>query len=182
MKFTELNINGLIIAEPVIHGDKRGYFLENYRESLWAEQIETVNFVQENESLSSKGVFRGFHYQVGDFCQGKLVRVIQGSVTDYVVDLRQSSLTFGKMISVELSGENKKMVYVPRGCAHAFFTLQEQTIFQYKVTAYYNKSSERGFRPDSPEIIKAFPELETKLQLSEKDRELPFYKDAELFP
>jgi dTDP-4-dehydrorhamnose 3,5-epimerase len=182
LNFTELNIKGLVLAEPIVHGDERGYFLENYRESLWAEQIETVNFVQENESLSGRGVFRGFHYQIGDFCQGKLVRVIQGSVVDYIVDIRRSSPTFGKMTSVELTAENKMIFYVPKGCAHAFYTLEDQTIFQYKVTAYYDKSSERGFRPDSPEIIKEFPELEAKLQLSEKDRELPFYRDAELFP
>ena len=182
MTFTELKIKGLVLAESVVHGDKRGYFVETYRESLWATQIEAVNFVQENESLSGRGVFRGFHYQVGDFCQGKLVRVIQGSVFDYIVDIRRSSPAFGKMTSVELTAENKMILYTPKGCAHAFHTLEDQTIFQYKVTAYYDKSSERGFRADSPEIIKQFPELETKLQLSEKDRELPYYQDAELFP
>jgi len=145
MNFIRTEIEDVVIIEPKIHGDDRGYFVETFREDKLEEFLGyKINFCQDNESKSSKGVLRGLHYQLPPFSQTKLVRVIQGKVLDVAVDIRKGSPTFGKYISVELSSENKKQLLVPRGFAHAFVVLEDDTVFAYKVDNYYSPECDRG--------------------------------------
>jgi len=145
MNFIRTEIEDVVIIEPKIHGDDRGYFVETFREDKLEEFLGyKINFCQDNESKSSKGVLRGLHYQLPPFAQTKLVRVIQGIVLDVAVDIRKGSPTFGKHISVELSSENKKQLLVPRGFAHAFVVLEDNTVFAYKVDNYYSPECDRG--------------------------------------
>jgi len=145
MKFNKTEIEDVVIIEPKIHGDDRGYFVEIFREDKLEEFLGyRIDFCQDNESKSSKGVLRGLHYQLPPFAQTKLVRVIQGRVLDVAVDIRRGSTTFGKHISVELSSENKKQLLVPRGFAHAFVVLEDNTVFAYKVDNYYSPVCDRG--------------------------------------
>lgn len=143
MKFTKGEIEGLWLIEPKVFGDHRGYFMESFHsEKFTAETGISLNFVQDNESLSSKGVLRGMHFQKPPYAQGKLVRVIRGSVLDVAVDIRKNSPTYGKHQSIVLSGENKKQFYIPPGFAHGFLTLEDDTLFSYKCTNYYHPESE----------------------------------------
>ena len=142
MKFSKTNINGLVVIQPNVINDQRGYFLESFNEEKFKKVIDNVVFVQENESKSSKGVLRGLHFQHPPYAQGKLVRVIQGSVLDVAVDIRRKSPTYGQYFSIELSGKNKKMFWIPEGFAHGFLTLDDDTIFSYKCTQIYHKESE----------------------------------------
>lgn len=143
MIFTKGEIEGLWIIEPKVFGDHRGYFMESFQKERFAEETgENVDFVQDNESLSSKGVLRGMHFQKPPFAQGKLVRVISGSVLDVAVDIRKNSPTYGKHQSIVLSGENKKQFYIPPGFAHGFLTLENNTLFSYKCTNFYHPESE----------------------------------------
>ncbi|GAB4149424.1 MAG: dTDP-4-dehydrorhamnose 3,5-epimerase [Bacteroidia bacterium] len=142
MEFIQTEIEGLVIIKPRIFNDPRGYFYESYNKQLFAAHGINEDFVQDNQSLSQKGVLRGLHFQAPPFAQGKLVRVISGKVIDVAVDIRKGSPTFGKHITVELSGENKTMFYIPPGFAHGFVTLEDNTIFSYKCTNFYNKPSE----------------------------------------
>jgi dTDP-4-dehydrorhamnose 3,5-epimerase len=145
LKITKTKINDLIILEPKVYGDKRGYFFESFNEVKWKEIVGFVpQFVQDNESLSAKGVLRGIHFQSPPFEQGKLVRVINGSVLDVAVDLRRNSPTYGMHEKVVLSGENKKQLYVPPGFGHGFLTLEDNTIFSYKCTRFYSVENEGG--------------------------------------
>jgi dTDP-4-dehydrorhamnose 3,5-epimerase len=145
LKITQTEIEDLIVIEPSIFGDERGYFFESFNEKSWREEIGAVpTFIQDNESMSHKGVLRGLHFQRPPFSQGKLIRVVQGSVLDVAVDLRSKSLTYGHHFSVELSGKNKKQLYVPEGFAHGFLTQEDHTVFSYKCTQFYNKESEDG--------------------------------------
>lgn len=174
MKFNRTKIEDVIIIEPEVHGDDRGYFLESYRQ----DQLEDflgfrVKFCQDNESKSSKGVLRGLHYQLAPHAQTKLVRVIKGSVLDVAVDIRRGSPTFGQHVAVELSAENKKQLFVPRGFAHGFIVLEEDTIFAYKVDSYYSPECDRGIAFDDPSFNIDWIFQKEQLKLSEKDLKQP---------
>ncbi len=176
MKFTPLEIPGLILIEPRLFPDARGFFYESYRTDLFAQNGIKDTFIQDNHSRSSKGALRGLHFQVDPMAQGKLVRVIRGSVFDVAVDLRPGSKTYGKHASLVLSAENKKMLYVPAGFAHGFCVLEDDTEFLYKVTNFYSAAHERGILWSDPDLGIAWPNLGT-LILSDKDKKYPRLKD-----
>ncbi len=145
MKFIKTKLDGVIICEPQIHADERGYFVETFRlDELEKFTEKKWNFVQDNESLSQKGVLRGLHFQLPPFAQSKLVRVIKGRVLDAAVDIRKNSPSFGEFVAVELSGQNKRQMLLPQGFAHGFLVLENDTIFAYKVDNYYSKECDRG--------------------------------------
>src|ERR1700712_4044526 len=152
MKVTETDIKGLLIIEPRIFTDDRGYFYESYNEAKFTEAGITVDFVQDNQSFSHKGAVRGLHGQAEPFAQGKLVRVIQGRVLDVALDIRKNSATYGQHVSVELSGENKLLFWIPAGFLHGFATLEDNTIFTYKVNNLYDKASEIGVLWNDPAL------------------------------
>jgi len=169
MKFEKTPLNDVYIITPPVFGDHRGYFMESFNQKKLEKVIGTINFVQDNQSLSSKNVIRGLHYQAPPHAQGKLVRVIKGSVNDVIVDIRRNSSTYGKSLKVFLSAENFKMLWIPPGFAHGFETLEDETIFAYKVTNYYNKESEGSIKWDDPTLS---IEWETQNpSTSEKDKE-----------
>ncbi len=169
MTFTETQLSGVWLIEPVRHGDARGYFCETFRRDEFERHIGAVDFVQDNESRSHRGVARGLHYQAGAAAQGKLVRVSEGAVVDVVVDLRRDSATFGRHLSVELSAENGRQMFVPRGFAHGFVVMSESAMFQYKVDNLYCPSAERCIRFDDPELAIEFPIPVNELLFSDKD-------------
>lgn len=152
MQFTHLEPEGLVLIQPRIFQDERGYFYESYSADKFKEAGIPDEFVQDNQSLSAKNVLRGLHYQHPPFAQGKLVRVLQGAVIDVAVDIRKNSPTYGKHIMVELSAENKLMLWIPPGFAHGFLSLEDQTIFLYKCTSTYHKESESGIIWNDPEL------------------------------
>ncbi|PKR79652.1 dTDP-4-dehydrorhamnose 3,5-epimerase [Brumimicrobium salinarum] len=169
MKITNTGIKDLIILEPKVFGDNRGYFFESFNEQLWQEKTnKQVHFVQDNESMSQKGVLRGLHFQKPPFSQGKLVRVVQGAVLDVAVDLRQNSPTYGEHFKIILSAENKKQFYVPEGFAHGFLTLEDNSIFSYKCTEFYHPESEGGLQWNDKKLNIDWGEK--KPLLSEKDK------------
>ena len=179
MVVRETKLKGCLLLKPQIFTDKRGYFLENYNKKVFNEATNlNINFVQDNESFSSKGVLRGLHYRLGKHAQAKLVRVISGRVWDVVVDLRPDSKTFGQHLSFELSDDNKKQIFIPRGFAHGFLAMEDDTIFSYKCDNYYNKRAEKGiiYSDSDLNINWNFPDEE--LIVSDKDLSLPFFKDA----
>lgn len=161
----------MFIIEPKAFIDARGYFMESYKQSEFKKHIGEICWIQENESKSSKGVLRGLHLQIGEFSQAKLVRVVSGSVLDVAVDVREGSPTYGKHVAVELSANNHRQLYIPRGFAHGFLVLSDECIFQYKVDNVYCKESEGGFHYQSFGI--EWPTLDVELNLSEKDLVLP---------
>jgi dTDP-4-dehydrorhamnose 3,5-epimerase len=173
MKITTTPIEGLLIIEPQVFKDERGYFYESYNINKFKEAGINENFIQDNQSLSQKGAIRGLHFQAAPFEQGKLVRVVQGAVFDVVVDIRKNSSTYGQHFDVELTEENMLMFYIPAGFAHGFETLADNTIFQYKCTNVYDKTSEGGiYWNDSDLNIK----WQTKFPIvSAKDQELPTF-------
>jgi len=174
MKFTKQEIPDVIVVEPQVHGDSRGYFVETFRQDLFEAAIGyKVNFVQDNESRSSKGVLRGLHFQLAPHAQSKLVRVISGSVLDVAVDIRQGSKTFGQHVAVELTAENKKQMFVPRGFAHGFVVLSESATFAYKVDNYYSPECDRGLAFDDPDLNIDWQLPTDQLQLSVKDTKQP---------
>lgn len=174
MKVTETKLKDCFIVEPVVFKDSRGYFYESFSQNNFNELIgRTVNFVQDNESFSSKGVLRGLHFQTGEHAQAKLVRAIKGTVLDVVVDMRKESPTFSQHFSIELSEDNKKQLFVPRGFAHGFMVLSDSAIFCYKCDNFYNKASERGLRYDDPYLGIDWRLPTTELVVSEKDLKLP---------
>lgn len=181
MEFIETELPGVYMIKPVRHGDERGYFCETFKKEEFEKNIGVVNFVQENESLSRRGVVRGLHYQAGDASQAKLVRVSQGRVVDIAVDLRQSSPTFGKHIAVELTEDNGLMLFVPRGFAHGFIVMSEMARFQYKVDNQYCPASERCIRFDDAELGIGMMLPAEKLIFSEKDRKGVSFAEAEKF-
>ncbi len=182
MKFTRTKIEDVIIIEPKVHGDERGYFVETYRKDKLEDFLGFgVNFCQDNESKSKRGVLRGLHYQLPPFAQTKLVRVITGSVLDVAVDIRKGSPTFGQHVAVELNETNKRQLFVPRGFAHGFVVLSEEATFAYKVDNYYAPTHDRGIAFDDPAIGIDWKIEKERLQLSQKDKEQPLLKDAELF-
>lgn len=144
MIFSTTAIDGLLVIQPQVFGDARGYFMETYNEDLFLKNGVNVYFKQDNQSMSNKGALRGLHYQAPPYAQGKLVRVINGAVWDVVVDIRKKSPTYGKHFAIELNAENKTMLWIPAGFAHGFLTLNDSTIFSYKCTEVYNKQSEGG--------------------------------------
>ncbi|MDB9938748.1 dTDP-4-dehydrorhamnose 3,5-epimerase [Candidatus Thioglobus sp.] len=174
MKFTPQSIADVILIEPTIHGDDRGYFIETFRQDLLEEAIGyRVNFLQDNESKSTKGVLRGLHYQLPPYTQVKLVRVIEGSVLDVAVDIRKSSSTFGQHVSLELTAQNKHQLFVPHGFAHGFVVLSESATFAYKVDNYYAPKNDRGIAFDDKELKINWQLSAEELQLSDKDRVHP---------
>ena len=181
MKYTETEIKGVYIIEPNVFNDARGYFMESWKRAEFEQHIGAVDFIQDNESKSSYGVLRGLHYQKGDASQAKLVRVIKGRVLDVAVDLRKSSATFGKHVMVELSEENKRQLFIPRGFAHGFLVLSDEAIFVYKVDAPYSPQTEAGVRWDDTDLNIEWPVAQMKVITSEKDLKLPSFKDAEMF-
>jgi dTDP-4-dehydrorhamnose 3,5-epimerase len=180
MKFIKADIPDIRIIEPIIFSDDRGYFEETYRKDKLEEAIGySIDFVQDNESKSSYGVLRGLHFQLPPFAQSKLVRVIKGKILDVAVDIRKGSPTFGKYVSVELSEENKRMVFIPRGFAHGFVVLSDEAIFSYKVDNYYSKENDSGIAYNDPALGIDW-QLDTDvLKLSEKDQIQQLLSDAE---
>lgn len=177
----ETKLKGCFILEPKVFNDKRGYFLESYNQEVFNEIIgKNINFVQDNESLSSKGVLRGLHYQAGKFAQAKLVRVIKGRILDIAVDITENSNTFGQYVAIELSEENKKQLFIPRGFAHGFVVLSEKAIFSYKCDNFYNKESERGIIFSDPTLNIDWKLPNNQFIISEKDIKLPKLEDIEL--
>lgn len=181
MIFIETQLPGLWIVEPVRHGDARGYFSETFRRDLFESHVGKVDFVQDNESRSHHGVARGLHWQAGDAAQAKLVRVTEGCVVDYALDLRSDSPTFGRHLSVELSAANGRQLFLPRGFAHGFVVVSESAVFQYKADNYYCPSAERCLRFDDPALGIVFPLPVSQLQFSEKDRRGCLFAEAEAF-
>ena len=174
MQFTRTHIPDVIIIEPKVHGDHRGYFVETFRADKLEEFLGyKINFCQDNESKSSRGVLRGLHYQLPPHAQTKLVRVIQGRVLDVAVDIRKGSPTFGLHVSVELSAENKKQLLVPRGFAHGFVVLEDDTIFAYKVDNYYSPECDRGIAFDDAALNIDWQVAHEELNLSAKDKVQP---------
>ncbi|MGB3750265.1 MAG: dTDP-4-dehydrorhamnose 3,5-epimerase [Arcobacteraceae bacterium] len=174
MNFTRTNILDVVIVEPKVHGDERGYFVETFRADMLEEFLGyKINFCQDNESKSSKGVLRGLHYQLHPAAQTKLVRVIQGRVLDVAVDIRKNSPTFGQHVAVELSGENKKQLLVPRGFAHGFIVLEDDTTFAYKVDNYYSPQNDRGIAFDDKDLDIDWILNHNELNLSPKDTKQP---------
>lgn len=179
MKFIKTYIDGLYIIEPKLWEDERGHFYESYNKQLFEEAGIIADFVQDNESLSNRGVVRGLHAQRAPFAQGKLMRVVQGKVMDIVVDIRKHSPTFGQYVRVELSSENRRMFWVPPGFLHGFAALVDHTIFNYKVTSLYDKASEVGVVWNDPDLNIDWGITDQVAHVSEKDKLLPRLKEIE---
>ncbi|MBQ0156900.1 MAG: dTDP-4-dehydrorhamnose 3,5-epimerase [Bacteroidales bacterium] len=182
MNYIEQPVEGVFVIEPKVFGDSRGYFYESFKQAEFDEHIgHHVEFVQENQSKSSKGVLRGLHYQKGDASQAKLVRVVKGSVLDVAVDIRKSSPTFGKYVAVELSEDNNRQLFIPRGFAHGFLVLSDEAVFTYKVDNVYAPHADAGIMYNDPQVGIEWPKLDCEFLLSEKDTKHPLLKDAEVF-
>lgn len=178
MKIRETGIDGLIVIEPDVYGDSRGYFMESFSDRKFRELtgIE-VTFVQDNESKSSYGVVRGLHFQRGPYAQSKLVRVVSGRVLDVAVDLRQGSETYGKHFSIELSGDNHLQMFIPKGFAHGFAVLSEEAVFQYKCDEYYAPESEGSIAWNDPDLAIDWHISQDDVRVSDKDGRSPGFKD-----
>ena len=182
MDYKKTEIEGVYIIQPKVFKDNRGYFMETFRQSDFDAGIGShVEFIQDNESKSSRGVLRGLHYQKGEASQAKLVRVIKGRVVDVAVDIRRSSKTFGRYVMVELSEENKTQFFIPRGFAHGFLVLSDEAIFTYKVDNAYAPQQEASIRYDDPDIAIEWPMDMAEVITSEKDMNARWLRDAETF-
>ena len=181
MDYRKTEIDGVYILEPRVFNDDRGYFFEAWKKEDFEEHVGKVDFIQDNESKSSYGVLRGLHYQKGNYSQAKLVRVIKGKVLDVAVDIRKSSPTFGKHVMVELSDENKRQFFIPRGFAHGFLVLSEEAVFTYKVDNIYAPQHEASIRWNDEDINIQWPIATKDVVTSEKDLKASSLKDAELF-
>ena len=179
MKFIKTDIPDVYIIEPSVFGDNRGYFFESFNKEAFEESLGTADFVQDNESKSSRGVLRGLHFQKPPYAQAKLVRCIEGRVIDVSVDIRKGSPTYGKHVSVELSGENKRQLFIPRGFAHGFSVLSDTAIFAYKVDNRYVPESDSGIKYDDKELNINWGLTEDEVQLSPKDKKLTSFKDLD---
>lgn len=180
MRLIETTIPDLYIVEPKVFEDSRGYFFENFSQRVFVENGIDISFVQDNESKSTKGVLRGLHYQLAPYAQTKLVRVISGSILDVVVDIRQGSPTFGKHFTLELSGENKLQLFIPKGFAHGFSVLSDEVIVNYKCDNFYQPEAERGILYNDPELnIDWKIDLEQAI-VSAKDKVNPSFSKAEM--
>lgn len=178
MPFTETDIPGLLVYEPTVFEDDRGYFFESYNEAVFHRQGIFIQWVQDNQSSSLGGVIRGLHYQLPPYAQTKLVRVLKGKILDVAVDIRKGSPTFGKSFSVILSGKNKKQLLIPKGFAHGFSVLSDKAEVMYKCDALYNKESEGGIIFNDPELAVDWGMPVEMAVVSEKDRQLPLFKDC----
>ncbi len=179
MEVIKTDIEGVVIIEPRIFRDDRGYFYESFSQREFEEKVCRTTFVQDNQSKSSYGVLRGLHFQKPPYCQNKLVRCIKGAVLDVAVDLRKGSPTFGKHVAVELTEENHRQLFVPRGFAHGFAVLSEEAVFQYKCDNFYNKESEGAIAWDDPELAIDWRIPADKALLSEKDKLNKGIKEAD---
>lgn len=179
MNVIKTDIEGVLIIEPRVFNDARGYFFESYNQQEFNEKVGPVNFIQDNESRSQYGVLRGLHFQKGDHSQAKLVRVVRGKVYDVVVDLRKSSPTFGKYVGVELTEDNHREFFIPRGFAHGFAVMSETAVFQYKCDNFYAPQSEGAIMWNDPDLAINWPVPADKVILSEKDRHHPLLKDSD---
>lgn len=177
MRVIKTDIEGLAVIEPSVFSDARGYFFEAFNQKVFNAEVAPVEFVQDNESKSSYGVVRGLHFQRPPYAQAKLVRVVKGRVLDVAVDLREGSPTYGKHFSVELSDENHRMLFIPRGFAHGFSVLSEEVVFQYKCDNYYHPESEGAIAWNDPDLGIDWGIPEDKVVLSVKDAKNPFLKD-----
>lgn len=180
MKVTETPLPGLLIIEPRVFSDERGYFFESWQDERYKNNGMNTVFVQDNESKSMQGVVRGLHYQLEPWSQAKLVRVIYGRVFDVAVDLRKGSPTFGKWFGMELDGDSKKQLFIPRGFAHGFSVLSESAVFSYKIDNDYNREAERAINCNDPELNIDWRLGTEKHLVSEKDMNAPLFKDAEM--
>ena len=181
MEYKKTEIEGVYVIEPKVFNDARGYFFEAWKKEEFESHIGKVDFIQDNESKSSRGVLRGLHYQKGELSQAKLVRVIKGTVIDVAVDIRKSSPTFGKYVAVELSEENKRQLFIPRGMAHGFLVLSDEAVFTYKVDNVYAPQAEASIRFDDPTIGINWPIAKEEMLLSAKDEHGKNFEEAELF-
>jgi len=180
MEFEPQWIPEVILIRPTVHGDARGYFMETFHQNQLEQGVGfSINFLQDNESCSARGVLRGLHYQIPPHAQSKLVRVIKGRVLDVAVDIRAESPTFGEHVAVELSAENRYQLWIPRGFAHGFVVLSEYAIFSYKVDNYYAPRHDRGFAYDDPSLHIDWQLSKKQLSLSLKDQQLPRLKQVE---
>lgn len=179
MKIIETSIRDVKIIEPDRFGDSRGWFCETFNAERYRAAGIVADFVQDNESFSSKGVVRGLHWQTAPFSQAKLVHVIRGAVWDVVVDIRRGSPTYGRHVAEVLSEENRRQLFVPRGFAHGFIVLEDDTLFSYKCDNLYHPESERGMRFDDPALGIEWPDVGVELKLSEKDRKHPLFSSIE---
>lgn len=174
MEFIKQTIPDVVLIKPKVCGDERGYFVETFRQDKFEEAVgHKVNFIQDNESKSTKGVLRGLHFQLPPNAQSKLVRVIEGKVLDVAADIRQGSPTFGKVVTTELSSDNKHQLFIPRGFAHGFVVLSETAIFAYKVDNYYSPECDRGLAFNDPQLNINWQIAEEELNLSDKDQKQP---------
>jgi dTDP-4-dehydrorhamnose 3,5-epimerase len=178
MPFIKTDIADLLIFEPAVYKDERGYFFESYNEQTFHKEGITNRFVQDNQSFSHYGVIRGLHYQLDPHAQTKLIRTLQGRILDVAVDIRRNSPTYGKYVSVELSDDNQRQLLVPRGFAHGFSVLSETATVSYKCDAFYHKNSEGGFRYDDPQLNIDWQIPAGKAVVSSKDLELPRFADS----
>lgn len=174
MAFIETPIPGLVVYEPAVFYDERGYFFESYNQRTWVEAGIHAGFVQTNQARSTRGVLRGLHYQTGEMAQAKLVRVVEGEVLDVAVDIRPDSPTYGKWYSIRLSAGNKRQLFVPRGFAHGYVVLSETAEFVYKCDNFYSKAHEGGIRYDDPSLNINWEFELSGVLVSEKDKTLPF--------
>ena len=182
MKFSKTNIPDVILCEPNIFNDERGYFFESFNQEVFEKHLgKPVHFCQDNEAKSTKGVLRGLHYQLPPFAQSKLVRVISGKVLDIAVDIRKGSATFGQYVTIELSEENKHQLFIPAGFAHGYVVLSDEAVFSYKVDNYYHKASERGIIFNDTELQIDWKLAISELLISEKDKIQPAFNKADLF-
>ena len=181
MNYIQTEIDGVWIIEPKVFSDPRGYFMEAFKQQEFDATIGQINFIQDNESKSSFGTLRGLHYQKGDYCQAKMVRVIKGEFLDVAVDLRKSSPTFGKHISVLLSDDNKRQLFIPRGFAHGFLVKSEEAVFTYKVDNIYAPQAEASIIYNDPALGIDWPIADSQLVMSEKDRQAGNFRAAEYF-
>lgn len=181
MDYIQTEIDGVWVIQPKVFCDDRGYFMEAFKKEEFERNIGKVDFIQDNESKSTFGVLRGLHYQKGEYSQAKLVRVIKGRVLDVAVDLRRGAATFGKYVSIELSEDNKRQFFIPRGFAHGFLVLSEEAIFTYKVDNVYMPSAEASIRYDDPFVNIDWPIADEQVVLSPKDRNGKSFGEAEYF-
>ena len=181
MKITKTALDGVVIIEPQVFEDARGYFFESWNKAKMEEAGLNYDFIQDNQSKSCYGTIRGIHFQKGEFSQAKLVRVLQGTVLDVAVDLRKDSKTFGQHVAVELSAENNRQLMIPRGFGHGFSVLTPTAVFAYKCDNVYNKASEAGIRFDDPALGIDWKVKPEEADLSDKDKILPFLKDVTCF-
>ena len=180
MTIHETDIEGVLIIEPKVFRDERGYFYESYNKNEFGQHLSNVQFVQDNQSKSVRGVVRGLHYQLHPYAQTKLVRVLEGMILDVAADLRKGSPTFGKWIGVELSEDNMKQLLIPKGFAHGFSVLSETAVVFYKCDHFYNPEHERGIRLDDPELAIDWKVSPEEMIISSRDAGLPLFRNAEI--